>query len=44
MNSKIDLISSPFNDTEFIYVSNDITLYKIVSFEEYCKIFKTFFE
>jgi hypothetical protein len=37
MATKIDLISSPFNDREFIYVNNDIIHYKIVPFDEYCK-------
>lgn len=27
-----DLICSPFNDTEFIHVSNDIKLYRIISY------------
>jgi hypothetical protein len=27
-----DLICSPFNDTEFIHVSNDIKLYNIISY------------
>ena len=43
MASKVDLINSPFNDHEFIYVTNDIILYKIISFDEYCKKFDCFF-
>lgn len=38
MATKVDLISSPFNDREFIYVNNDIILYKIVPLDEYYKL------
>lgn len=36
MSSKVELICSPFNEYEFIYVANDIVLYKVVTFDEIC--------